>query len=71
MRISDLSLKERANVPGLYPSRVHIMPHGLCILLAALELTGFDEFTVSTRNNLDAAVDDPDLLTGLQRETSL
>ena len=71
VRISDLSLKERANVPGLYPSRVHIMPHGLCILLAALELTGFDEFTVSTRNNLDAAVDDPDLLTGLQRETSL
>ena len=71
VRISDLSLQERANVPGLYPSRVHIMPHGLCILLAALELTGFDEFTVSTRNNLDAAVDDPDLLTGLQRETSL
>ena len=71
VRISDLSRKERANVPGLYPSRVHIMPHGLCILLAALELTGFDEFTVSTRNNLDAAVDDPDLLTGLQRETSL
>ena len=71
VRISDLSLRERANVPGLYPSRVHIMPHGLCILLAALELTGFDEFTVSTHNNLDAAVDDPDLLTGLQRETSL
>ena len=71
VRISSLSLNERANIPGLYPSRVHIMPHGLCILLAALELTGFDEFIVSTRNNLDAAVDDPDLLTGLQRETSL
>ena len=71
VRISSLSLNERANIPGLYPSRVHIMPHGLCILLAALELTGFDSFTVSTRNNLDAAVEDPDLLTGLTRETSL
>ena len=69
--ISALSLEDRAKIPGLYPSRVHIMPHGLCILLAALELTGFDEFTVSTRNNLDAAVEDPDLLTGLTRETSL
>ena len=69
--ISALSLEDRAKIPGLYPSRVHIMPHGLCILLAALELTGFDEFTVSTRNNLDAAVEDPDLLTGLKRETSL
>ncbi len=71
VRISSLSLNERANIPGLYPSRVHIMPHGLCILLAALELTGFDSFTVSTRNNLDAAVEDPDLLTGLTRETTL
>ena len=71
VRISALSLKDRANIPGLYPSRVHIMPHGLCILLAALELTGFESFTVSTRNNLDAAVEDPDLLTGLARETSL
>ena len=69
--ISSLSLEDRAKIPGLYPSRVHIMPHGLCILLAALELTGFEEFTVSTRNNLDAAVDDQDLMTGLSKETSL
>ena len=69
--ISALSLENRAKIPGLYPSRVHIMPHGLCILLATMELTGFEELTVSTRNNLDAAVDDQDLLSGLTRETSL
>ena len=66
--ISSLSFEERAKVPGLYPSRVHIMPHGLCILLAAMELTGFEELTVSTRNNLDAAVADADLLAEAQRE---
>ena len=60
--IAPLSLEARAQVPGLYPSRVHIMPHGLSILLAAMELTGFEELTVSTRNNLDAAVRDERLL---------
>ena len=69
MMIAPLSMEERAQVPGLYPSRVHIMPHGLCILLAVMELTGFEELTVSTRNNLDAAVTDEKLLTGLKQET--
>lgn len=69
--ISGLTLEERGRIPGLYPSRVHIMPHGLCILLAVMELTGFEELAVSTRNNLDAALDDQDLLTGLKRETGL
>jgi exopolyphosphatase/pppGpp-phosphohydrolase len=29
------------------------MPHGLCILIAALEACGFDSLTVSGRTNLD------------------
>ena len=57
--LAPMTLEERARVPGLYPSRVHIMPHGLCILLSVMELTGYRRLSVSTRNNLDAAVADP------------
>ena len=28
----------------------------LCILLAVMDLTGFDRYTLSTRNNLDAII---------------
>jgi len=55
-RLLPLSNEERAQIPGLYPSRAPVMPHGLCILLAVLRLTGFDSFTLSTRNNLDALI---------------
>ena len=55
-RIIPLSLEDRAAIPGLYASRAAILPHGLCILLAVMELTGFDRYTLSTHNNLDAIV---------------
>ena len=55
-RIIPLSLEERAAIPGLYASRAAIMPHGLCILLAVMQLTGFDRYQLSTHNNLDAIV---------------
>jgi hypothetical protein len=29
------------------------MPHGLCILIAAMEMSGFDHLTVSGKTNLD------------------
>lgn len=51
--LSSLSLEERFAVPGLPRSRADHMPCGLCILIAALELTGFDGLTVCTRTNLD------------------
>ena len=54
--LSPMTPQERALVRGLYPSRVLIMPHGLCILIAAMELFGFDALTVSVRNNLDALI---------------
>lgn len=53
-RIAPLTLEDRAQIPGLYPERAAMMPHGLCILCAAMDLTGFDRITLSTRNNLDA-----------------
>ena len=54
--LAPMKLEQRALVRGLYPSRVLIMPHGLCILIAAMELFGFEELTVSVRNNLDALI---------------
>ena len=56
MRIIPLSLEERARIPGLFASRAAIMPHGLSILLAIMELTGFTRLSLSTRNNLDAII---------------
>ena len=51
--LSSLSLEERARVPGLPPARAAHMPHGLCILIAAMEMSGFDHLTVSGKTNLD------------------
>ena len=51
--LSRLTPEQRGNVPGLPPARVHHMPHGLCIMLAALDACGFDRLTVSGKTNLD------------------
>ncbi len=51
--LSSLTPEQRRAVPGLPPTRVHHMPHGLCIVLAALDACGFDRFTVSGKTNLD------------------
>ena len=52
-QLSSLSLEQRKLVPGLPPARAAHMPHGLCILIAALEACGFESLTVSGRTNLD------------------
>ena len=54
--LSPLGLEERVRVPGLPASRAAIMPHGLCILIAALELLGFARMEVSGKNNLDGYI---------------
>ena len=51
--LSSLPLEKRMLVPGLPPARAIHMPHGLCILISALEALGFDQLTVSGRTNLD------------------
>ncbi len=55
-RVIPLSLEERTRIPGLFASRAAIIPHGLCILLAVMDMTGFDRFYLSTHNNLDAII---------------
>lgn len=54
--LAPMSDAQRAEIPGLYASRVQIMPHGLCILCAAMRMFGYKTLTVSTRNNLDALI---------------
>ena len=51
--LSPMTPEERRRVPGMQPSRALHYPHGLCILIAALESLGFDRLTVSGRANLD------------------
>ena len=51
--LATMTMEERMQVPGLPPARAAHMPHGLCILIAALQLTGHTEITVSGRTNLD------------------
>ena len=51
--LSGLPMEARMRVPGLPPGRAGIMPHGLCILIAALTLLKMDRFTVSGKTNLD------------------
>ena len=51
--LAPMPLEERMKVPGLPPTRAVHMPHGLCILIAALEESGFQRLTVSGRTNLD------------------
>lgn len=51
--LSSLPLEKRRLVAGLPPARAVHMPHGLCILVAALEACGLDSLTVSGRTNLD------------------
>lgn len=51
--LSDMPLQKREQVPGLPPTRAMHMPNGLCILIAVMELMGFESLSVSGRNNLD------------------
>ena len=51
--LSSMTEEERSRVPGLPPSRAAHMPHGLCILIAALEIWGLEELQVSGKTNLD------------------
>ena len=51
--LAPLSPEERMAVPGLPASRVYHMPHGLCILIASMELLGFESLTVTGKTILD------------------
>ena len=51
--LASIPLEERMRVPGLPPARAVHMPHGLCILIAAMEASGFSQLTVSGKTNLD------------------
>ena len=51
--LSGMTIEERMRVPGLPPARAMHYPLGLCIMITALELCGFDKITISGKINLD------------------
>ncbi len=51
--LSAMTIEERMHVPGLPSARAMHYPHGLCILITALELCGFVKITISGKINLD------------------
>ena len=57
LMLAPMAEEDRGQIIGLHQTRAAIMPHGLCILCAAMELFGYDKMTVSVRNNLDALID--------------
>lgn len=51
--LSGMTIEERMRVPGLPPARAMHYPHGLSILITAMELCGFQELTISGKINID------------------
>ncbi len=52
-KLADLPIPERKQLPGLQPSRADIVVHGVCILLAVMDVLGLPAITVSEWGNLD------------------
>lgn len=51
--LARLTPHERAQIPGMPASRVHIMPTGLCILHTLMQRLSIDQVRVTRRTNLD------------------
>jgi exopolyphosphatase/guanosine-5'-triphosphate,3'-diphosphate pyrophosphatase len=49
-RLGELTLAERAALPGLEPGRADVLIPGIAICLAAMERLGFEALTVSDRS---------------------
>ncbi|MBQ7849327.1 MAG: Ppx/GppA family phosphatase [Clostridia bacterium] len=51
--LSDMTVDQRRELPGLQPNRADIIVHGVCILLACMYRLGIKQITVSEYGNLD------------------
>ncbi len=51
--LADMPLEERRQLPGLQPHRADIVVHGVCILIACMDMLHFDAITVSEYGNLE------------------
>ena len=54
--LSNMTVEQRKEIPGLQPNRADIIVHGICILLASMEELGMDEITVSEYGNMDGYI---------------
>ena len=52
-KLAAMTPQQRLTLPSLQPSRADIVVHGICILLACMEVLGLKDITVSEYGNLD------------------
>lgn len=55
-RLSQMTVEERAQVPGLPPSRAGVVAHGAILLQAAMEVLGMESVHITRRTNLDGVM---------------
>lgn len=55
-RLGSITTRERAELPGVQPGRASVLVAGTAIVMAAMEVLGFQELTVSERDLLDGLV---------------
>ncbi len=53
VRLAPMTRDERVLVIGMRPQRADIVVHGMCILLACMDMWGIDAMTVSENGNLN------------------
>jgi len=51
-KLFPMSVEERCRMPGMNPQRADILPYGLAILTAFMDLSGVPALTISDRGNL-------------------
>ena len=51
-KLFPMSFEERCRLPGMQPQRADILPYGLAILTAFMDLSGAPALTISDRGNL-------------------
>lgn len=51
-KLFGMSVEERCAMPGMNPGRADILPYGLAILIAFMQLSGADRLTISDHGNV-------------------
>lgn len=55
-KLSEMSLAQRKQLPGLQPGRADIVVHGICILLGVMDRLKIGRIVVSEQGNLDGYI---------------
>jgi exopolyphosphatase/guanosine-5'-triphosphate,3'-diphosphate pyrophosphatase len=55
-RLGSITTRERAELPGVQAGRAPVLVAGAAIVMAVMEVLGYEELTVSERDLLDGLV---------------